>query len=160
MKKIIALLSISLTLLTASKLDAVFAVAIASEANGFPHQVSYSIAYGPASGLVALNKAYAHVQGQMITNSLREGHLWTIMVRSPSIHTGDFSMAHGVYAIAQGILINPKNMCPTLCIGVGVDAKDRGQAARNAINDLQFSNLAAFGPLQNETIKILDQGGF
>lgn len=161
MKKIIALLGFCSMLLTTSKLDAVFAVAIAAELDELPHQDAYSVVYKDSNSQRALEQALAYAQKGMLHRAALEQHSCTISKHRGSPGAGDLTLAHGFYAIVQGSLAQVNNGSPLVRrIGVGVDAHSQNQAIENAVTDLQTANEKAFGILQQETLHILQQGTF
>ena len=128
-----------------SKLDAFFAIAIACEKYGYHSQIAYKYAYDSESGLSALQKAQVDLQREVVDFGVKDGRSWDVFVRNPSKITGDFTIAHGFFAIIKGIAVNAseRGVCISI-IGVGVSSKDPLSAISNAREDI------------NETIKNID----
>ena len=119
------------------KLDAFFAIAIACEKGVYPSQSAYRYAYGPEAGLSALQNVQADIQRDLIEAGIRDERSWDVIVRDSSGITGDFTMAHGFFAIVHGIAVNASE--PDVCIsiiGVGVSRRDPLRAINNARDDM------------------------
>lgn len=138
MKKVITFFCLCLiVLILYPKLDAFFAIAVAHEKNCYSSQSAYKYSYGPEVGLSELQEAQAHIRQDLIETGIRGERSWDVFVRSSSDVTGDFTMAHGFFAIVKGIAVNASE--PSVCIsiiGVGVSRKDPLKAINNAIEDM------------------------
>lgn len=161
MKKTIALLGLCSMLLTTSKLDAVFAVAVATDLDELPHQEAYQVVYGDSNNPRMLGQALAYAQKCLLHRAAKENRSCTISKHRGSSGSGDFTLGHGFFAIVQGSFAQENNGSILVRrIGVGVDAHSQNQALENAAADAQATNYEAFGIMKQDTLRILQQGTF
>ncbi|MFH1254525.1 MAG: hypothetical protein V1646_03780 [bacterium] len=141
MKKTITFLGLCFVVsILGSKLYAFFAITVACEKHGYHSQLAYKYCYGPESGVSALQKAQVDLQRELVDFGVKDGRSWDVFVRNPSKITGDFTIAHGFFAIINGIAMNASE--PGMCIsiiGVGVSRKDPLGAMSNAREDVKTS---------------------
>ncbi|MFA6263384.1 MAG: hypothetical protein WCW33_02755 [Candidatus Babeliales bacterium] len=160
MKKLIMLLGMCLMVVTFSKLDAVFAFAVAYDKQGLPNQSAFNFSHNSDKGLVALDKLEASVQQNLIRWCIEQGQICSVSIRYPSIYTGDFTISHGVFAIVSGLSAHADQLGTTIALlGVGVDSKDLRVAVNNAIKDM-IANIVGPGSLKEGSFKLLKQGKF
>ncbi|MFA6535111.1 MAG: hypothetical protein WCS92_02565 [Candidatus Babeliales bacterium] len=121
-----------------SKLDAFFAIAIACEKYGYHSQIAYKYAYGSESGLSALQKAQVDIQREVVDFGVKDGRSWDVFVRNPSKITGDFTIAHGFFAIVRGIAVNASESGVYVAVlGVGISKNDPLGAISKAREDIK-----------------------
>ena len=167
MKKTITFLSLCfLVLISCSKLDAFFAIAVACEQHGHPSQSAYKYAYGPESGLLALQKAQIFVQRDLMEIGIRDGKSWNVFLRDSSKNTGDFTIPHGFFAIVWGIAANfSEKGASVTAIGAGVDVQDPATAIYNAIKDMhealqEINANVLVGAFEPQAVNLLKLGQF
>lgn len=167
MKKTIILFGLCFIALSlCSKLDAFFAIAIACEKDGYPSQSAYKYSYGPEIGLSELQKAQVGIRQDLTETGIRDERSWDVIVRDSSKITGDFTIAHGFFAIVHGIAINASE--PDVClsiIGVGVSRKDPLIAINNARKDFEetiknINSCGLIGAFEVSSADLFDFGQF
>lgn len=139
MRKTITFFGLSLMLLIFSKLDAFFAVAIASEKYGIPSQSAYKYFYDAENPSLDLETAQSYIQRLLIEIGIKENQSWNVSALKASKNTGDFSMPHGFFAIIKAVAVNSSDPKDFLCvIGAGV-SNDPTIALNNALKDMNDS---------------------